>query len=195
MGIPDPRIDRYLAKDRPWRDEMLALRRLMLAEDVTEALKWRQPCYAAHGSNIGIIGPEKSDVVLSFFKGVLIEDPRDLLEPPGPNSRSARILRFTQLDQIEETAEDITGFIRQAIAIEREGRTVDLPKDDFDPPQVLLDAFKGDPALKEAFENLTPGRQRGYVLHLNDAKQDKTRRARIEKWRDAILEGRGMHDR
>lgn len=195
MGKADPRIDRYLAKDRPWHAELVALRRLMLAEDVTEALKWRQPCYAAHGSNIGIIGAEKNDVALSFFKGVLFDDPSGLLVSPGPNSRSARVMRFTSVAEIDAAARDITGFIRQAIAVEKDGRTVDLPKDDFDYPEALLAAFEEDPELQDAFEALTPGRQRGYVLHISGAKQEATRRARIAKWRDRILAGQGMHDR
>ncbi len=196
MGKADPRIDRYIAKDRRWRDELIALRRLLLAEDeVTEALKWRKPCYAAHNSNFAIIAAEKNDAVLSFFKGVLIDDPAGLLKTPGPNTRSGKVIRFTSTAEIEAAAQDIAGFIRQAIGIEKEGRTVDLPKDDFDYPEALLAAFEQDPELQAAFEALTPGRQRGYVLHISDARQEATRRARIAKWRDPILEGRGMHDR
>lgn len=195
MGKADPRIDRYFDKDRPWRAELVALRRLMLAEDVTEALKWRKPCYAAHGSNIGIIGAEKNDVALSFFKGVLFDDPAGLLKAPGPNSRSARVMKFTSTEEIDAVAQEIAGFIKQAIAVEKDGRSVDLPEDDFDYPEALLAAFEADPELQTAFEALTPGRQRGYVLHISGAKQEATRHARIAKWRDRILAGQGMHDR
>ncbi|GLT09047.1 YdeI family protein [Sulfitobacter porphyrae] len=195
MGKADPRIDRYFDKDRPWRAELVALRRLMLAEDVTEALKWRNPCYAAHGSNIGIIGAEKNDVALSFFKGVLFDDPAGLLKVPGPNSRSARVMKFTSTEEIDAVAQDITGFIKQAIAVEKDGRSVDLPEDDLDYPEALLAAFEADPELQTAFEALTPGRQRGYVLHISGAKQEATQHARIAKWRDRILAGQGMHDR
>lgn len=195
MDMADPRIERYLCKDRPWRDELVALRGIILGEDVTEALKWRKPCFRAHDLNLGIFAAAKDHVVLAFFKGVLMDDPEGLLEAPGPNSRSARVMRFTSAEVIAERVDAIRNFIRQAIQIEKDRRTVDLPKDDFESPEALVATFENDPALKQAFGNLTPGRQRGYVLHINDAKQEKTQRARIARWRDAILSGKGMHDR
>lgn len=195
MGVSDPRIDRWLAKDRPWRDEMAALRDIILEEDVTEALKWRQPCYAAHGGNIGILGSLKETAFVSFFKGVLLEDPDGRLQEPGPNSRSARYMKFRDNDEIAQDADKLRGFLRQAIANEAAGRTVDLPKDDIEIPDELAEALDSDAELAEAFAALTPGRRRGWALHVGGAKKSETRTARIEKARDAILDGKGMHDR
>lgn len=195
MGVSDPRIDRWLAKDRPWRDEMAALRDIILEEDVTEALKWRQPCYAAHGGNIGILGSLKETAFVSFFKGVLLEDPDGRLQEPGPNSRSARYMKFRDMDEIAQDADKLRGFLRQAIANEAAGRTVDLPKDDIEIPDELAEALDSDAELAEAFAALTPGRRRGWALHVGGAKKSETRTARIEKARDAILDGKGMHDR
>lgn len=194
-GISDPRIDRYLAKDRPWRDEMVALRSLLLDEGLSEALKWRAPCYAAHGSNVAIIGATRDSAILSFFKGVLLTDPDALLVPPGDHSRSARVLRVTDTVHIARLEPALRRLIREAVENERLGRKVDLPKDDIDMPAELVAAMAGDPDLDAAFHALTPGRQRGYAVHISGAKQSDTRRARIAKHRARILDGKGLHDR
>lgn len=191
----DPRIDRWLAKERPWRDEMVALREIILGEDVTEALKWRQPCYAAHGSNVAMLGSLKDCAFVSFFKGVLLEDKKNRLEMPGPNSRSARYMKFRDLEEIEAGAASLRDFLRAAIDNEAQGRRVDLPKDDIAIPVELAEALDADNELAEAFAALTPGRRRGWALHFSGAKKAETRIARIEKARDAILDGKGMHDR
>lgn len=195
MGTADPRIDRWLAKDRPWRAELIALRDILLSEDVTEALKWRQPCYAAHDSNICLLAAMSESVALNFFKGVLLDDPDDQLEAPGANSRSARYLRFHGVDEIRDADAMIRNFIRQAVENERQGRTVDLPADDFDLPEELVAELAADSDLDEAWNRLTPGRRRGWVLHFSGAKKSETRTSRIEKARDRILAGEGLHDR
>jgi uncharacterized protein YdeI (YjbR/CyaY-like superfamily) len=194
-GLSDPRIDRYLAKDRPWRDEMVAFREILLDEGVTEALKWRAPCYAAHGTNIAIIGTTKEAAVLSFFAGALLTDPGSLLVPPGDHSRSARVLRVADTARIAEVEPALRGLIREAIENARLGRRVDLPKDDIDLPRELVETMAEDPELGAAFRALTPGRQRGYAVHVSGAKQPETRRARIAKHRARILDGKGLHDR
>lgn len=195
MENTDPRIDRYLSKNRPWRAEMLALRAILLSEGLTECLKWRQPCYEAHGGNVAIIGAHKEAAVLSFFKGVLLDDPEGRLEMPGPNSRSARCMRFSDTAEIAAAENAIRNLVRQSVENERVGRKVDLPKDDIELPAELVEAMDADPELAEAFAALTPGRRRGWALHVSGAKQAETRLSRIEKARDAILAGRGMHDR
>lgn len=195
MGTPDPRIERWLSKDRPWRDELAALREILLAEGLTEALKWRQPCYVAHGGNIAILASLSDSVTVSFLKGVLLDDPDRRLESPGPNSRSARYMRFDDLEGLKADADVLRGFVRQAIENQKAGRKVDLPKDDISLPDEMVEAMDADPDLAEAFAALTPGRQRGWVLHFSGAKKAETRRDRIGKARPAILDGKGIHDR
>jgi uncharacterized protein YdeI (YjbR/CyaY-like superfamily) len=194
-GHSDPRIDRYLAKDRPWRDEMVAFRNILLDEGLAEALKWRAPCYAAHGKNVAIIGTTKDAAILSFFAGALLTDPDRLLVPPGDHSRSARVLRVTDTARIVEMEPALRRLIREAVENARLGRKVDLPKDDIDLPGELVEAMRDDAELDAAFRALTPGRQRGYAVHISGAKQPDTRRARIAKHRARILGGKGPHDR
>ena len=195
MENADPRIERYLSKDRPWRDELVALRVIMLSEGLTETLKWRSPCYTAHGGNVAMVDGLKEAALLSFFKGVLIDDDAGRLEMPGPNSRSARFMKFHSVAEIEAAEALIRAYVRQAVENERLGRKVDLPKDDLDYPAELVAAMDADPVFAEAFQTLTPGRQRGWILHFSGAKQEATRRSRIEKAAPKILDGKGMHDR
>ena len=195
MGTADPRIERYLSKDRPWRAEMVALRDILLSEDLEETLKWRSPCYRAHGANVLMMDALNEAAFVSFFKGVLLDDPEARLEPPGPNSRSARYFKFTSLDAIEAGEKALRAFVRQAIENEKKGLKVDLPDDDFDLPEELAEAMADDPELAEAFDSLTPGRRRGWAIHIGGAKQAATRVSRIEKARPLILAGKGMHDR
>ena len=154
MTDADPRIDRYFAKDRPWRTERLALRELLLSEGLSETLKWRDPCYVAHGGNIAIIGALKDHCVLSFFKGVLLTDPKGLLVPPGDNSRSARVLRVLQLDDVTSHEQAIRALVRQAVENERLGRTVTFAKDDLATPEEVTDALAQDADLRAAFDAL-----------------------------------------
>lgn len=195
MGTADPRIERYLSKERPWRAEMVALRGILLAEDLTETLKWRSPCYMANGGNVLMMDALNEAAFLSFFKGVLLDDPAGRLEPPGPNSRSARYMKFTSRETIEAETDLIRAFVRQAVENERLGRKVDLPADDLDLPAELTEALDADAELAGAWAALTPGRRRGWVVQFNGAKQSATRATRIEKARDLILAGKGMHDR
>lgn len=194
MGTADPRIERYLSKDRPWRDEMVALREILLSEDLTETLKWRSPCYRAHDANILMMDALNDAAFVSFFKGVLLDDPEGLLQAPGPNSRSARYFKFTSLKEIATGEKALRDFIRHAIENERKGLKVDLPDDDFELPDELSKAMAEDPELAEAFDNLTPGRRRGWVIHISGAKQSSTRIARVEKARPLIMAGKGLHD-
>ncbi|WP_188129776.1 YdeI/OmpD-associated family protein [Roseivivax sediminis] len=195
MGQADPRIERYLARERPWRDEIAALRRVVLDEGLTETLKWRSPCYTAHGGNVCMVDALKDTAFVSFFKGVLLEDPEGTLVPPGPNSRSARYFKCGSVEELVRTEPILRGFLRQAVDNERLGRRVDLPPDDLDLPDELVAALHADPDLAAAWESLTPGRRRGYVVAIAGARKSETRSARIDKHRAAILAGRGLHDR
>ncbi len=195
MGTPDPRIDRWLSKERAWRDELVVLRRVLLTEEVTEALKWRQPCYVAHGGNIALLASMSDSVSVSFLKGVLLDDPLGCLERPGPNSRSARYMRFHDLESIAAGSDSLRTFVRAAIEIEKRGVRVDLPTDDISLPDEMVVAMDEDPELAAAFRQLTHGRRRGWAIHFSAPKKTETRRARIEKARYAILDGKGLHDR
>ena len=209
MATLHPKVDEYLAigcgrcplvntpdcKVHQWVPILEALRGILLDCGLTEEHKWSAPCYTADGKNICVLGAFKDDCRLGFFKGALLEDPQGLLDAPGPNSRSARQLRFTAVEEVAELERDIRAFIRQAIALEKAGKQV--PKSDALPPQPveLTQRFAQDAVLKAAFLRLTPGRQRGYLLHFAAAKQSATRTARIDKYTPSILAGKGLHDR
>jgi len=188
-----PKVDAYFAKAKRWQAESEALRAILLDCGLEEALKWGKPCYAFEGNNIAIIQKFEDFVALLFFKGALLEDPKGLLEQQGANTRSAKRLCFTDAKQVGKRKAAIKRFVRQAIDVEKAGKTVPKPK------LVLAKELKArlaqDPKLRKAFEALTPGRQREYNLYVSGAKQSKTREARVEKHVKAILAGRGLRDR
>lgn len=188
------RIEAFFAQDR-WQAELGALRAILADCGLMEEFKWRSPCYTVEGRNVAVLWSFRESAALGFFKGVLLKDPDGLLVAPGENSRSARLLRFTDLDQIAGMEGTIRTYIREAIELEKAGARVDLPKDDLAYPEELLVALEEDPELQAAFDALTPGRRRGYVLHFSQPKQPATRQLRIAKSRDRILAGKGMHDR
>lgn len=195
MGDPDRRVSVLFGKLTAWQDEMAALRRILLDSPVTEAFKWRAPVYTAHGGNVAILWGFKAHCALGFFKGVLLDDPQGVLVAPGENSRSARMIPFTSVAEIEAQEAVLKDYIARAVANQKAGLTVDFPKDDLEMPEELVTRFEADPELQAAFDALTPGRQRGYILQISGAKQSKTREARIDKWAPRILDGKGMHDR
>lgn len=190
------RLDRYFQHTRTWRPEQQRLRAILLDYPLAEELKWRQPCYTFQGANVAIIGALKHSCDLGFFKGVLLDDPHGLLVPPGKNTRTARQLRFTSLQEIEDREPIIRVAIQNAIEVERAGLKVDFTEEEeLAFPDELSARMEADPEFRAAFEALTPGRQRGYNLFFTEAKQSKTRAARIEKHVTRILEGKGIHDR
>lgn len=193
-GKPDPRIDRYLAKDRPWRQEMLALRAVLLQAGLDEALKWRSPCYVAHGGNIAILSAFKDYCGVGFFKGALLDDPDGLLVWPGDNSRSSKVLKLHSVEEVQFFSQALEGFLAQAIANEKAGHQVEAPAPEVPLPQELIDAFDQDADLAAAFAALTPGRRRGWLLQFTSAKRPETRAARILKATPKILSGQGPHD-
>lgn len=191
----DPAVDAIFAKATTWKPEMAELRRILLDCPVTEELKWRQPCYTAHGGNIAIIGQYKDACVLSFLKGVLLSDPEGLLQPPGVNSRSARVARFTDCDQIRAAEAVLRDYVLEAVENQKAGKTVEFPKDDLDYPDELTEELEADDDFRAAFGALTPGRRRSWVLHFSQPKQSKTRVSRIEKALPKIFDGKGLNDR
>jgi uncharacterized protein YdeI (YjbR/CyaY-like superfamily) len=189
------KAEAFFARDGRWRDELQALRAILLACPVAEDFKWRSPVYTAHGGNVATVWGLKDNAALSFFKGVLLKDPENILVAPGENSRSVRMVKFTGLAEITAMEAVLKDYIREAVENEKAGRKVDFPKDDLDYPEELADRLDGDPDFRTAFEALTPGRQRGWVLHFSGAKQSATRASRIEKAAPKIFAGKGMHDR
>lgn len=187
-GTPDCKVHR-------WTAELRLLRQIVLSTELTEEVKWGVPCYTLDGKNILIVSALKDYAMLSFFNGMLLADPEGLLEQPGPNSQADKLFRFTAEDQIRAREPYILACIQEAIALEKAGKRVEFRRTAEPMPQELIDCLAQDPELKLAFEGLTPGRQRGYILHFSAAKQSATRAARIEKQRGRILLGLGMHDR
>jgi uncharacterized protein YdeI (YjbR/CyaY-like superfamily) len=189
------KVEAFYAKDGAWREELLALRAILREMPLSEEFKWYSPVYTAHGGNVAIVWGFKDYCGLGFFKGALTKDPEGILVQQGENSRSARVMKFHGVDEIAEQEAVIRAYVAEAIANEKAGLKVDLPKDDLDYPEELVDRLDGDPEFRAAFEALTPGRQRGWVLHFSQPKQSKTRVSRIDKAAAKILAGKGMHDR
>ena len=195
MGHMDPRVETFFEEAALWPEELSALRAILREMGLEECWKWRAPCYTFRGGNGATLWGFREACTLSFFKGVLLRDPEGVLVPPGQNSRSARVMKFTSLDEIGAGRRQIEDFVAQSIANEKAGRKVDLPPDDFDLPEELSERLEADPDLVAAWDRLTPGRRRGWVLHVGQAKQSATRQARIDKAAPKILAGKGMHDR
>ena len=195
MNKKTPSVDGFLRKAKNWRDEMARLRSIVLDTPLTEDIKWRQPCYTFQDSNVVLIGSFKACCVLSFMKGVLLKDAKRILGKPGENSQSCRWIKFTSLREIEALEPVLKAYILEAIDIEKAGLKVTLKKiTEHKMPDELKAALKKKPALKAAFEALTPGRQRAYLLHFSAPKQSTTRVSRIEKCTPRILDGKGLND-
>ncbi len=192
----DPRVDEYIDGMRAWRPEFEALRPILLRTGLEEDFKWRKPCYTHDGSNVVIFQPFKDLCALLFFKGALLDDPTSALKEQGENTRSALRLEFRSLAHVKSAKPTITALAKDAIRIEQSGLSLPKrPPADVGPyPTELTTQLASDPTLNEAWTRLTPGRQRGYLLHFNAAKQSKTRTARIDRAAPRILEGFGMHD-
>ena len=191
----NPEVDTFLNNATTWQEEMRLLRSILLDSPLDEAVKWRTPCYTFQKKNVVLLSRFKEYCALSFFKGALLTDPNDILRKPGENTQAARIIRFTTIQEIRAQKPILKAYISEAIEIEKSGLRV-APREDANRPfpeelQVKLDE---DTALKSAFESLTPGRQRAYLLHFNAAKQSKTRTSRIEKYTPRILDGKGIND-
>lgn len=190
----NPKIDAYIARSDKWPEEITSLRPILLACGLTEDLKWGKPCYSHGGKNIVIVQEMKEFLSLMFFKGALLDDPEGILVEQGPNSRSARRMELTSIDDVDRLSGSIEKYIAEAIDVEEAGLQPE-PAPELVLVQELRDRLDRDPALEAAFESLTPGRQREYNLYFSDAKQATTRTARIEKHMERILAGKGLRDR
>lgn len=190
----NPKVDNFLNRAKKWHEEMEQLRMISLDCGLTEELKWDKPCYSFQESNIAIIQPFKESCALMFFKGVLLEDPHDILEKPGENSRVARRIPFTSVQDIVEMEPILKSYIKEAIEAEKAGMEVDVKEKTEPIPEEFQKKLNENPDLKAAFKALTPGRQRGYLLYFSRAKQSKTRERRVEKCIPKILNGKGLND-
>ena len=191
----NPKVDFYFNKAERWQKEIQKLRTLVLACGLTETLKWGSPCYTSEESNIVLIHVFKEYCALLFFKGALMKDPKRILIQQTQNVQSARQVRFTDVREIAKLQTPLKAYIREAMEVEKSGAKVKLKKvSEYAVPAEFQSQLDRDPALKRAFQSLTPGRQRAYLLHFSAAKQSKTRVARIEKCRDLILDGMGLND-
>ena len=190
----NPKVDSYIELSEQWPDEMTALRPILLGCGLDEEFKWRKPCYSHDGENIVIVQEMKEFLALMFFKGALLEDPAGVLHDQGPNSRSARRMQFESVEGVARLGDTIKAYVAEAIAVAEAGLAVG-PAPDLILVEELQDRLDADPALAAAFNALTPGRQREYNLYFSGAKQAKTRAARVEKYAQKILAGKGMRER
>ena len=172
----NPKVDGYIRKSKEWREELEALRRIIMGCGLSEEVKWRVPCYTLDGRNVLFIGRFKESCVLSFIKGALLKDPRGILIQQTENSQSVRIIRLKSVAEIERLEPVLKAYIEEAMAVEKAGLKVKLKTvAEFKMPQEFAAKLEEMPALKKAFAGLTPGRQRAYLLHFSGAKQSKTR--------------------
>ena len=195
MQRMNPEVDAYLENAGAWREETALLRSIILGCGLTEELKWGKPCYTFGGSNILVIQGFKDHCSLMFCKGALLKDPAGILKKPGENTQAARRIEFTAAKEITKLKSTVKAYIHEAIAAEKAGLEVDFKKEPEPIPEELRRKWKETPGLKAAFEALTPGRRRAYILHFSAAKQSKTREARIDKHIQDILAGKGLNDR
>lgn len=195
MNETNPKVDWYFSKNERWQKEIEKLRTLVLDCGLSEELKWGCPCYMLGKSNVVLIHVFKEYCALLFFKGALLHDAGGILIQQTENVQAARQMRFTNLKEIVKAERTIQAYIFEAIEIENAGLKVPLKKTkEFTMPDEFKNKLAKMPILKKAFYALTPGRQRGYLLHFSSAKQAKTREARIEKYTEQILNGKGLED-
>ena len=190
-----PDVDQFLEKEKNWKNEMKLLREILLESGLTEEFKWRQPCYTHMGNNIAILGSFKASCVVSFFKGVHLRDEAQILQFAGENSQTAKLLRFTSSSEIEKYKHLIISYLREAVLLEEMGVKAKTDPTPAQPiPDELLTIWQQDKPFKKAFDALTPGRQRAYLMFFNAAKQSATRTDRINKYIPRILDGKGIND-
>jgi uncharacterized protein YdeI (YjbR/CyaY-like superfamily) len=195
MNKKNPKVNWFFREETKWRKELEKLRAIVLGCPVIEELKWGKPCYTFNESNVVIIQGFKEYCALLFGKGALLKDPKGILIRQTENVQAARQLRFTDVREITKTAPIIKAYVKEAIEVEKAGLEVQYKKtSEFKVPEELRNRFEEDRTFKKAFDALTPGRQRGYLLYFSGAKQSKTRESRIEKCMPKILEHKGLLD-
>jgi uncharacterized protein YdeI (YjbR/CyaY-like superfamily) len=191
----NPKVDEYLNKAKKWKEESEKLREIVLSCDLTEDFKWMHPCYTLENKNIVIIHGFKEYCALLFHKGALLKDKQGILIQQTENVQAARQIRFTNLQQIVDMETILKEYILEAIEVEKAGLKVALKKNtEYAVPEEFQTKLDENPALKTAFEALTPGRQRAYLFYFSQPKQSKTRVSRVEKSTQQILDGKGLHD-
>lgn len=191
----NPKVDFFFSKAERWQEEFKRLRAIVLSCGLTEELRWGKPCYTFENSNIVLIHGFKDYCALLFFKGALLKDPNGVLIQQTENVQAARQARFTNVREIVKMEPILKAYIHEAIEAEKAGLQVEYKKtSEFKIPEEFQNKLDALPALKKAFAGLTPGRQRGYLLYFAAAKQSKTREARIEKYMQQILKGKGLDD-
>jgi uncharacterized protein YdeI (YjbR/CyaY-like superfamily) len=200
MAIPsktksNPTVTKVHQKEKHWAAEFAAMRQLCLESGLNEELKWGQACYDLNGRNVVLIHGFKEYCALLFMKGALLKDPKGILIQQTKNVQSMRQIRFTSLADVKKHSAALKAYIKEAIAVEKSGAKVPMKSvAQFAMPKEFLIRLDDDPALAEAFHALTPGRQKGYLLHFAGAKQAATRAARVEKHASRILKGLGLND-
>ncbi|MFD0894273.1 YdeI/OmpD-associated family protein [Luteolibacter ambystomatis] len=191
----NPDVDFFFTKAEKWREELEYLRTVALSAGLTEELKWGVPCYTRDKANVVLIHAFKDYCALLFFKGALMKDPKGILIRQTENVQSARQVRFTSVREILKLEPTLKAYLREAVEVEKAGLKVAYKKaSEFAVAEEFQSRLDASAKLKKAFEALTPGRQRAYLLHFSSAKQSKTRAARVEKCEPRILEGKGLDD-
>lgn len=191
----NPKVNFFFNKSTKWKEEYARLRTIALDCGLSEELKWGCPCYVSDNSNIVLIHGFKEYCAYLFFKGALLKDAKHILVQQTENVQVARQIRFTHVDEINDMESVLKAYIREAIKVENAGVKIPLKKtSEFTMAKEFQNVLDKTPAVKKAFNALTPGRQRGYLLYFSSAKQAKTREARIEKYIPQILKGKGLDD-
>jgi uncharacterized protein YdeI (YjbR/CyaY-like superfamily) len=195
MNTMNPKVDVYFSKAKKWQEELEKLRMIILDCQLTEELKWGKPSYTFQESNIVIIIPLKEYCALMFCKGALLNDANGILIKPGENTQAGRWIKFSSVREIVEMETIVKAYIHEAIEVEKAGLKVNFKKNtELMFPEEFQNKLDENPALKTAFDALTPGRQRAYNLYFSAAKQSKTRESRVEKCVQKILNGKGLDD-
>lgn len=189
------KVNAFIDRLKQWQEEFKILREIINETELTEDYKWMHPYYTLDDKNVVIIQDFKHYCALLFEKGAIMEDPYQSLIQQTKNVQAARQLRFESLDEVNQRRDEIKWYVEEAIRIEKSGKKVPMKKtEDYDMPEELQAKLDAMPELKEAFNNLTPGRQRQYMYHIGQAKRAATRENRVEKYIDYILDGKGMND-
>ncbi len=195
MNSMNPKVDEYLRKTKKWQEEFEKLRTIILDCGLTEELKWGCPCYTFEKSNIVLIHGFKEYCALLFFKGALLKDAKGILIQQTENVQAGRQIRFTNVREIVKIKTVLKAYIHEAIEVEKAGLKVKYKKtSEFKIPEEFQNKLDETPALKKAFDALTPGRQRGYIFYFSQPKQSTTRVSRVEKCMQQILKGKGLND-
>lgn len=195
-SIKNDKVDAFIERLDQWQDAFKVLRNIINQTELTEDYKWMHPCYTLDNKNVVIIQDFKNYCALLFEKGAIMKDPYHTLIQQTKNVQAARQLRFESLDEIEQRKDEIAWYVEEAIRVEKSGEKVPMKTtEEFDMPEELKNKLEASSELKEAFNNLTPGRQRQYMYYIGQAKRASTRENRVEKYINHILEGKGMNDK